>query len=80
MKGNHGLGSCPGLGQCEHSWHMHGCDPYWQYVSRDGRDASADPDPTTDDDVVERRLWNGPDGPDIVQYRTSSHVVWREDQ
>lgn len=59
-------GACPGLG-CAHAWHLGGCGPMWQYVDADGYDISDRPN--GDVDAVERRRWDGPDGPDLVELR-----------
>lgn len=57
---------CPGL-QCPGAWHIHGCGPVWQYVDADGCDITDRP--YAEQDAVERRRWDGPDGPDLIEYR-----------
>jgi hypothetical protein len=62
----HPEGQCSGL-DCEHAWHTGGCGPMWQYCDADGYDISGQP--YAEDDAVERRRWDGPDGPDLIEYR-----------
>lgn len=59
-------GPCPGLG-CEHAWHTGGCGPMWQYVDEQGYDVSHHAYP--EDDAVERRRWDGPDEPSLIEYK-----------
>lgn len=55
----------PGLG-CEYAWHTGGCGPMWQYCL-DGYDISDHP--YAEDDAVERRRWDGPDEPSLIEYK-----------
>jgi len=71
----HLWGHCPGLGQCDQSWHEGGCEPFWQYVSADGYDISSNPYPEYD--ATEKRWWTGPDGPDQVWTRAKIGDEWR---
>lgn len=68
----HEPGRCPGL-SCPNAWHIHGCDPVWQYVDPDGYDIS---DQMYAYGAVERRRWSGPDGPDLIEYRRGDR--WEE--
>lgn len=64
---------CPGM-ECPDYWHVHGCAPYWQYIDAAGCEISGSP--TAERDAVERRLWRGPDGPDVCQRRDTATDEW----
>lgn len=74
---SHPVGECPGLGQCEHSWHDNGCDPFWQYCSPNGRDITHEF--YAEQDAIEKRLWEGPDGPSEVWIRASTSDGWERE-
>lgn len=69
----HASGQCPGL-DCPDAWHIHGCDPMWQYVDAQGCDITGHP--YAEQEAVERRRWDGPDGPDLIEYRVDGE--WGE--
>lgn len=66
-------GQCPGL-DCDNSWHINGCGPMWQMIDAHGYELHGGL--YDEDDAVERRRWDGPDGPDLIEYRRSG--VWEE--
>jgi hypothetical protein len=76
----HGIHGCPGLGQCENSWHEGGCEPYWQYIYDSGFTAEREHDPEGTDSVTQKRLWLGPDEPDECWYRPDSGTAWQREQ
>lgn len=66
MLHRHMNGQCPGL-ECEYAWHTGGCGPMWQYCDAEGYEISGHL--YAEDDAVERRRWDGPDGPDLIEYK-----------
>lgn len=70
-------GRCPGLPHCDDVWHEGGCQPYWQYYDAGGNDISTHM--YTEDDSVEKRLWEGPDGPSEVWIRAYPGDRWERD-
>lgn len=69
----HDPGHCPGL-QCPDAWHTGGCGPMWQYVDADGYELQGGL--YDEQDAAERRRWDGPDGPDLIEYRRGDQ--WEE--
>lgn len=68
---------CPGLGKCSDSWHVDGCEPYWQYADASGyviKYGMYD-----EDDAMIKTLWTSPDGPDEVWYREAPGSEWMKE-
>lgn len=64
----HEPGQCPGL-DCPAAWHVGGCDPMWDYADADGYLIDPGINAYAEQDAVERRRWDGPDEPSLIEYR-----------
>lgn len=55
------------LNACVGDWHDNGCGAFYQYSDEAGYDISGSF--TAERDAVERRYWEGPDGPSFVEVK-----------